>query len=247
MSDNWKYFPCQMGDDSASIFFDYGIHDTVDQLPTQLLRVHVPFKQPREDGMPTNAEADALFAIEDALQGLVAERKAYYVGRVTVGGQRHFQIYTPGSKDDWAPGLRDICNRFGYQLSFDLDSDPEHNGYRKDLYPTDDDWQVIADIGVLESLAKHGDDASAMHTIEHFAYFPSEAVATEFSNWLRELGYVVSRRSSNPDGQFCVEFTHQGTVRLPDISSHSVKLRRQAKKMGGNYDGWGTLVCKPGD
>jgi hypothetical protein len=33
MSDEWVFYPCQMGDLAASIFFDHGIGESIDLLP----------------------------------------------------------------------------------------------------------------------------------------------------------------------------------------------------------------------
>lgn len=47
MSDQWKFFPSQMREHSASVFFEYGISDTIDQVaPAHLLKVRVTLKQP---------------------------------------------------------------------------------------------------------------------------------------------------------------------------------------------------------
>ena len=34
MSDHWEFFPCQMGDDVAFIFYDHGIRDSIDAFPS---------------------------------------------------------------------------------------------------------------------------------------------------------------------------------------------------------------------
>src|ERR1044072_3487766 len=94
MSDQWIFFPCRMGEHSASIFFDHGIRESINTTaPKQLLKVRLAFKQPRPDGLPTNEEFQALTTLEIGLQALVQQQESIYVGRVTVDGHRHFYIY----------------------------------------------------------------------------------------------------------------------------------------------------------
>jgi Family of unknown function (DUF695) len=74
MSDHWIFFPCQMGDHRAFIFYDHGIRDSINRIaPPHLLKVRAAFKQPRPDGLPTNEEFTELSALEDGLQALVQQ------------------------------------------------------------------------------------------------------------------------------------------------------------------------------
>jgi hypothetical protein len=156
MSDQWKFFPCQMGEHSASIFFDHGISDTIEQgVLRDLLKVRIAFKRPRPDGLPTNDEFQQLTALEGALQAMIERHESIYVGRVTLDGHRHFYIYTSGSSEEaWSARLEALGEVHGYEVSFALAPDASHNGYWQELFPTEDDWQVIKDLRVLpESFA----------------------------------------------------------------------------------------------
>jgi hypothetical protein len=246
MSDHWIYYPCTMGEHSASIFYDHGIRESLNAVaPRQLLKVRVAFKHPNPNGFPTNEEFTDLMALEDGLQSLVQEQESLYVGRVTVDKVRHFYIYTADSKDIWSPQLEALAKTLGYHLEFDLESDESHDGYWQDLYPSDDDWQVILDISVLETLEKKGDDGTASRQIDHWAYFPSRYSAEQFAAWAQQRGYVSITVNPADNGKFGVCFSHQGTVRLSDITSHSIALRRKATELEGDYDGWESPVCEP--
>jgi hypothetical protein len=246
MSDQWEFFPCQMAEHRASIFYDHGIRDSIDTAaPGRLLKVRVPFKLPRQDGLPANEEFQQLSALENDLQALVQEHESIYVGRVTVDRHRHFYIYTPDAEETWSDKLETLGATHGYQLGFSIEHDEKHDGYWQQLFPTDDDWQVIQDLHVIEVLERDGDDGSASRCIDHWAYFPSRSTAEQFSHWAREQRYAIASTNATDDGKFCVRFSHEGTVRLPDITSHTIALRRKASEFGGEYDGWETPVCKP--
>lgn len=245
MSDQWIFFPCQMGEHSASVFFDYGIRDSIDTIaPRQLLMVRVAFKRPRPDGLPANDEFQRLTALEDGLQALVQQQESIYVGRITVDRHRHFYIYTSHSEAEWSPRLGALGDGHGYPLASVLKLDDTHSGYWQGLFPTDDDWQVIQDLGVIEALQKQGDDGTASRCIDHWAFFPAQSVAEAFALWASERGYGAATTDITDDGKFRVRFSHEGTVRLPDITSHTIALRRRASELGGDYDGWETPLCK---
>jgi hypothetical protein len=125
-----------------------------------------------------------------------------------------------------------------------MKSDDSHSGYWQGLFPTDDDWQVIQDLEVIEALQKEGDDGAASRCIDHWAFFPSQPAAEQFSRWAQERGYSSFTTEIAEGGSFHVRFSHEGTVKLPDITSHTIALRRKAAELGGNYDGWETPVCK---
>jgi hypothetical protein len=244
MSDQWIFFPCQMGEHRASIFYDHGIRESIDSIaPPYLLKVRAAFKQPRPDGMPTNEEFPHLTALENGLQALVQQHDSLYVGRVTVDRCRHFYIYTADSEEVWASRLDRLGASHGYELALAYEPDERRDGYWKELFPTDDDWQVIKDLRVIEVLQEEGDDGTASRQVDHWAYFSSQAAADSFSNWVHERGYVLVSTDIADDGEICVCFWHRGTIELADITSHTITLCRKANELGGNYDGWETPVC----
>jgi hypothetical protein len=245
MSEQWLFFPCQMGERRAFIFYDHGISESIDSVaPRQLLKVKLRFKEPKSDGLPAGTEFDKLTALEDDLGVLVQQHESLYVGRATVDGHRYFFVYTPDSENVWSPKLRALGDKHGYELEFWVEADDEHNGYWKELFPTPDDWQVIKDLRVMDALKGEGDDGTASRCIEHWAFFPSSFDADKFSEWARKQGYQSSTVEMTEDGKFLVRLSHDGTIRLEDITSHTIRLRRKATELDGDYDGWETEVCK---
>ena len=77
-----------------------------------------------------------------------------------------------------------------------------------------------------------------------YLFFPSQSIAEQFSHWAEERGYTLDSTDTTDDNKFRIRFSHEGTVRLPDITSHTIALRRRVRELGGDYDGWETPVCK---
>jgi uncharacterized protein (TIGR01619 family) len=283
MSDNWEYYPCQMGEHTAFVFYDHGLSETIEELSQpELLKVWLAFKETNEAGLPTGESFEELSAFEDDLTKAVEEASAVYVGRVTVNGNRVFYCYSESGEELLQPALQAIAERFGFAVEFEVAFDPEKDGYWKTLFPSPDDMQVMQDMKLLDVLAKHGDDGTTERLVEHWAYFPDEETAAAFRTWLEEEGYGLAEESDEgsadenndvelqieglteePDeeelaaaddgaegvegdeaAEVCVRFAHEGPVTLPEITSHTIKLRRQATELQGNYDGWETILCK---
>jgi hypothetical protein len=65
MPDEWRFFPCSIGDDPASIYLNVGLSKTIAQAPIWLAKASVTYKSPRPNGLPTKDEFEAVVQIED--------------------------------------------------------------------------------------------------------------------------------------------------------------------------------------
>lgn len=247
MNDEWHFFPCSMGDDQAFIFLNTGIADAIDSAPGSLVTLRLAVKAPR-DGLPTSEEFEPVTNIEDRIEAFSRNNNDWYVGRVTVGGYRIFYVYTSRDEPTWMNFVEELGGATGYDIRSTYRDDPEHKGYRDDLYPTDDDWQVIKDLQVIENLESDGDDGSQSRKIDHWVYFDEETAAKEFVLWAENNRFTRDPEHSHEtdDGRYCVRLFHHGTIRIGDISSHTIALSRKAAEYGGDYDGWETPILKPG-
>lgn len=248
MTDEWNFYPCQMGEHAASVFYDEGIAETLDsEVPTNLLAVRLPLRAPYENGLSSNEEFDALNAFEDDFTALVEAHAAVFVGRITMNGHRHFFVYTAeGDEDLWAARIRPLGESHGYALALYVEADPTHRTYWTELYPKDTDRRVMADISVLRNLAEHGDDGSAVRHVDHWAYFDDEASARTFAHRVAGHGFSVSACAQMPDEpRWQVILGHETALFLNDITAHTLRLQHEATALGGSYDGWETVVCTP--
>lgn len=248
MSDDWLVYPSELNDHVALTLFDHGACETVDAAPGNLLQVRLAIRQPDENGMPGDDEVELLAAFEDRLAEVAEQAGAMYVGRVTTQGHQHYFVYTGQSDDEWAMVLDALAAEVGYDLEHSVEADEEHSGYWDTLFPSEDDWQVIQDLQVTTELEEAGDDGSTEREIEHWAYFPTAEAAATYSQWLRDEGYTIADEQPEPDTESVgVRFTHVGPARIPDITTRTLLLRREAEELGGDYDGWETHICGVAD
>ena len=247
MSDRWEFYPCQMGEHQAFIFYDHGIRDEIDGLPhANALKIRLLFKNPTDAGLPTNAEFQQLSALEDGLAAHVLDLGGIYVGRVTVAGARYFHCFVSFKHDEAERMLRRISAEFRYELEFVLEPDPAKKAYWEELFPTPGEWQVVQDMKVLDVLKERGDDPSVTRRIDHWLYFPESPGRDALAVWALENGFTI-QQSTDPedaDGDYGIQIYHDGRPELAAISATTQLLRDKAEELGGSYDGWETSVEK---
>lgn len=248
MSDNWVFYPCSMGDEMAVIYVNMSAADSIETAPIGLAILCLTFKSPRPNGSPSQEEFEPINAVEDRI---IADSKAkgdWYVGCVTVGGDRFFYVYTAREESSWNAFIKELSADSGYEIELTYRDDPEYNGYYEDLYPTEDDWQVIKDLRVIEVLSNQGDDLTQPRKVDHWVYFEDKASSADFVAWAESDRFTEDTKESHAtdDGRYCVRLFHQGSMEIDDISSHTIALRQKAAEYGGDYDGWETDVLESG-
>ncbi|MBV2132661.1 DUF695 domain-containing protein [Pseudomonas sp. MAP12] len=247
MSDHWETFPCQMGNHVAWISYDHGLRTEIESLPfSNCARFAVVLKSPDERGLPSGEEFSHLNAIEDQLTNVLSDQTGIQIGRITTGGKRHFIFFTSWTEADVASLAEQLAEQFDYQILFCCEPDPERAAYWSELFPTEDDWQVIQDIRTEDALRREGEAFATPRPIAHWAHFDNPQDREQFIILVSEH-FEICELSESPRGDhlsYTVRLAHTG---LPDYGSMNpltLFLNRSAKECGGDYDGWETQVCR---
>lgn len=247
MSDHWEQFPCAMGEHTAFISYDHGVSTGLSELPFPFyVGFRAQLMDPDERGLPRGEEFQTLNQLEDFLCGRVADAGGVQVGRITTKGARYFLFYTSASEEACVVIAQEAAACHEYELGVLHEPDPERAHYWNELYPTEDDWQVIQDIRVQEALEREGDTLQEPREIQHWAYFPSgeqrrifvTEVSVSFSGCEE---YVVEDEGR---GSFVAKLSHVGLPDYHSMNRFTILLARAARKNGGTYDGWETKVCR---
>jgi hypothetical protein len=246
MLDAWHTYPVQMGDHRAFITYNHGYAEIADKDKRDfLLKVRVKIKNPTPTGMPTSEEFPALSAVDEKLDDSLTGKGAAYVGRITVDGYRYFHFYINFPEQMASEAIDNVSKQTSYKLQYSHKKDIAKDGYWKDLYPTNDDWQVIQDMKVLDALKKSGDTPSKPREVFHWAYFLEMKTALNYGEWAQSNQYkLISVENTSDKKKVGVRFSHIGTMVLEDITHHTIGLNRKAKELKGDYDGWETSVEK---
>lgn len=244
MADAWETFPAQMGEHLAYVSFNKSYAEIAKRDPRiYLFQVRLQFKQPTPQGMPTGDEFPDIARVEDLLDALIASEGGLEVGRLTVKGYRTFYFYVPFQEQKAKEIVASVSGRATYQLQYAVEEDQTKDAFWKELYPSTDDWQVIADLKVLAALRAQGDVAETPREVAHWTYFPSQSEARQFADWAKLNFYAVNSIESTDDGKrVVVRFTHKGTMALADITHHTITINRKVRELGGDYDGWESSV-----
>lgn len=240
--DAWRMYFADMGGLPASIVFNDGIAQRINDLPlVHAMKIRVPLKLPRGDGLTTSEESGAINALDEQFDQIITGHGGEYLGRVTNNGARWvLALIRPGPRELEA-ALHAAAAEAGYAPEIHVEQDPGKAIYWQDLYPSEDDRQVMVDMEVQRVLLERGDQPEKVREVEHWTYFQEETAARAFAGWASEGGYMgvcVEPPAEGGPPLWCVNMKHQGTLQLTDISGHSLAISRQAREGGGLYDGW---------
>jgi hypothetical protein len=245
VTDAWATYLCNVNSELASILLNTAlVSDELNRAKPELLWIWVYLRDPRHDGLSSSEEAPMLYKIEEALsESLRNSCFAILSGRITTLGRREFYYYGDG-----AVGFEDsvraaMMNFSEYRFDFDHQSDPEWSQYLDVLYPTPEQFQQISNQGVLDALAKNGDDHSVVRLVQHWAFFPSDKLRQAFGQSAVQAGFAI-------DKEYLVETTTPFAICLgksQSVESHQIDdatltLFRLYEEIGGAYDGWETFA-----
>jgi hypothetical protein len=248
MSEMWKhYFKGKKGE-PTSISFDLGL---AEDLPFTSrpwsLRAKMRMNAPRPDGLSSSEEAPTLFAIEDALlERLRRAACALQAGRITAKGERHLFFYAE-SAAGFEESLLAVADSFpGYELVGNAHLDAAGADYKYYLYPSEEEFQLMANCDLLGVLGKEGDTLSAERNVDHWVFFECSNDRAAFRNAVEQSGFSVDAEYiAEGDQPYAIQISRSHAV-TPDIIDDVVLgLYRLAKQHDGNYDGWESEVVKP--
>ncbi len=245
MSENWEIYRVGIDGQSAFIFFNDGVSETINELALpNLLKLQVAFRNAAESGMAGEGELATLDVIDDEIESWAADTGAAYVGRVTCAGCRTYFCYTDYCQEDAEALAEHLILQSGYEIGISLDADPDKQVYWDAIYPAPQERQVMSDMQVIKQLEAYNDNLSAPRRIDHFAYFDSRVQIEMFVNWARKHGFMIDQmaKPSADVPQHMVVFHHDCRPLPEEISSHTFAVAANANRLGGEYGGWTTTA-----
>jgi regulator of RNase E activity RraB len=190
-----------------------------------------------------------LNTMEDALtERLEKDCDACLAGRITGEGRREFYYYGRSPVNLSVIVEQELAIFPGYRCDFDTQPDPDWRQYLDVLYPTEENYERIKNMAVLEALGNAGDDPEIVRPVWHYIFFNSDDRRKRFIEWSKDNGFQYSERvrSDGPGklepGMVCVVRSH--SARPDEIDNYVLEVFGAAKQFGGRYDGWETRVEK---
>jgi hypothetical protein len=246
MSDDWDFYFCRVEDRPASIFLDLGVaaKAPIASLPV-MGYVRVRMRAPREDGLSSQDELEALTTLEEALEKLQFDGTVAYVGRNTSDGYRDFYFYLD-TAEHWQQRVAGVMRGFAeYAFESGTRNDQGWTTYSDFLHPSEEDRERIQNRRTCEVLEKRGDHLDRERPIDHWAYFPDRQSRDAFNAEAETLGYRIEGLIE-PEGDhgYGSRLSSLGRPSLHEIDDQTVPLFRAARAHGGEYDGWETQVLR---
>jgi regulator of RNase E activity RraB len=212
-----------------------------------LLRMTIPMRAPRPDGLRSDEETEALNAFEDALiERMRKQAGALFVGRYITRGDAHVAFYLPARGPRDPAQLKALARDLKpYTFECELDEDPEWEFYLENLYPDVYSERAIMNRRQLAVMARQGDDPHALRTVDHLAFFPSKKQARDAATALQAAGFDTDephRESQGEEPCWAVGFHRDEALEAERMNAVTTEVLDIVLEQEGEYDGWGAEV-----
>jgi regulator of RNase E activity RraB len=245
MSERWTFYFTNISTGVASVAVNLNARSEVriHSYPWRL-RVRVHFRSPRPDGLSSSEEAPTLFLIEDALKHQICrECSGIHCGRITSAGHREFYFYAKTNVGFRLAAQTAVKAFPDYRFELAESHDQDWQFYSSVLYPSDEEFERIANRDLLDELVKRGDVVSIAREVQHWMKFPTHESRTLFRNEAEKAGYMIGYEVQ---GEGCRPFGltvfRSQPVRKDLIDETVLQLFQLARRFGGEYEGWETQV-----
>ncbi len=241
ITEDWALYPRRLEDESIGmIFYNHGVVHALETFAERLLKFKITLKSETENGSPGIEEEEVCSSIEEAIEIFTADNGGIYVGRLTFGQQRDFFCYGDMTQDQVEPFLLEIARESDYEIAATIADDPEHAGYWTDLFPTEQEYQMIADSRIVASLEESEESLLTPRSIQHLAVFETEEGMNQFEQWATAQGFEIEHKFP-PDetaNDFGIHFKRDDQAELFAIHQVTIAIQDACNESGGMYEGW---------
>lgn len=248
---HWEFYLGQVNDAPASITVDLALRDTSARPDAPVrLSVLLKMRDPADHGMGTAEDADSLRPVENRLEAQLRTRvEARMIGRIRGQGRWQIHFHVPSAEAAKSAGAlvaEDLGRAPGLEWETAIALDPTWSFYDRVLAPDDERMQWILDRHVVEQLMKAGDPLTEARRVDHWVYFPTAAARTAFKKAIADRGFTVDVEHDEgaDEHRFALQLHRIDSVDHDDIHAVAMEIKEAAESVGGDYDGWETMVLK---
>lgn len=252
--EKWEFLSSTKDDLPVSRFYNVGVQEVfANVVERTIITLTLTIVETDAHGILSPTARQQLQIVDEALFQAIAAAGAHYLGRITWNGSCKVYVLAEGMPSSLAVLLKDKAVQHGYDASVVVAADPQLETYWSVLVPTPEDRRIEeemrridGDVWVLNNLFELGDVASISREVEHCAYFPSRETADLFVTWSTHNAFTTSGVELRDDltMPYQVHVQHEGTMEYEDIMPRTMQIHRQARTLGGTYDGWETFVMR---
>ena len=248
---DWDAYFCLIEDRPASIATDLDLRRFAPFLDSQwMIQISVLVREPDESGLPRGTELETLSAIEDALAyQLGSQLSAIQVGRAAFHGYRLFFFYCSNPDSVASVMAEAMCDFPGYKAELVVSEEPDWDTYFQFLLPDAREFQRMQNRRLLEELEQLGDDSSQERLVEHWLFFRTEELRSNFLKWALGEGFlpVGLEREEEDELPWKLRLGRNEFTQEEDLDEAVLTLFDKVQEFEGEYDGWETYVVRKRD
>ena len=247
--ENWDVYMAQYEKGVGSTLINMSLKEYA---PTKefpfLLTTGVKLIKCSEDGLPTKNEFEVLYQISDKMKSLIdSKSKNKSAGTFSYQCERLDYYYLTDTI-----GIRQLLESAyqkgfpNYKYSINIKNDKDWEAYLTFLYPNEETYEYMSNQKVILNLTKEGDDLSKPRQVDHWLFFQTEADRNKFIPYVVKEKFKVESKKFVNDAKlkYQLQISRIDNVNIDSISKITIELRKKAKELNGEYDGWETFVIK---
>ncbi|UAY51637.1 DUF695 domain-containing protein [Ferruginibacter albus] len=247
--DKWDVYLAQYekGAGSTTINISAKEKAPVHSLPYVVI-TGVTFSDCTSEGFPTGEQFSALYNISDSVQAIMNRTvKNEIVGTFTYQCQR-LEYYYVNDTLTIRDKLQKMYSRQfkTYQPYITIKTDSSWEAYLQFLYPNEETYEYMLNQKVIMKLQEQGDELIKERKVDHWIYFKTVADRNCFEEYAKQNNFKIEAKDKGKSGSmpYSLQVSRIDKIDIDSISQLTLKLRKQAEKCNGDYDGWETVVVK---
>jgi hypothetical protein len=248
-SENWDTYLGEFENGPGSVSLNLGL---MKEAPKRefpyIIITGVTFAGCRADGLPQPEAFDNLYAISDDVNRFIKTiTQSNLAGSFTYQCKRLDYVYvsdTVGVRKKLVFFYTSKYKLYRYHLAIKPDKD--WNAYINFLYPNEETLEYMANARILYQLKSEGDKLDKPRLIEHWLYFEDSNSRDTFIKYAEAEKFKVEDKAylDNVTLHYQLHISRVDSVDAGFINALTIRLKRKANELGGNYDGWETILIK---
>ena len=215
-----------------------------------LLSVELEMLNARSDGLSSAEEADTLNEINEKIaESLQQTDGAINAGRLKQGGKVTMYFYLPRGKNAKKTVDKAMAGYPEYRYRVETREEREWETYRRSLYPKPEKLRSILNGRIVDRLIESGDTLERKRRVEHRAYFRSAEQQKLYVEFVAGNGFNIESLDifESVEKPYGVHFSRTDYVDHDSVDGYTIELWKHANELGGEYDGWETVVISGDD
>jgi hypothetical protein len=231
--DELEFYPCLVDGAPASIYVNLRFEDAPPADHDTRYTIAILMLERGEHGIGTEAEANELNLVEEALMVRAHALGVTYVGRLRTRGVWEITFYGP--RGHLAP-LRTLATERAADRRVAAIMRPEAawTYYRELLLPDAERRRWMDDRRIVQILSEHGDRLSTPRRVDHHLSFPTVGTRDSFVTAVRAAGFLVDVTGDALD----LRVHRVDPIELDHIHDVIMTLVDAATQVGGHYERW---------